>query len=173
MSMAQQIIQLEAAGRLVRYVPRGRRVAKRRLYLTQGAVQDLTSTSSPTNVLVGRGALEAALTRWTLGDRVYGDAHGHSFLKRLTPPPPEIWEVRVTESVVQARLFGRFAEPDTLILNKFHTRRYLGDEGSQEWNEAMAECESTWNEMFGVTQPFSGVVISDYVTENCDAFPIA
>ena len=31
----------------------------------------------------------------------------------------EIWEVRVTEPDVQARLFGRFAEPDTLILASF------------------------------------------------------
>lgn len=173
MSIHQQIAQLEAAGKLTRYLPRGRRPPKRRLYMNQIAVTDLTSSSSAANVLVGRGQLEAALTRWTLGDRVYGDAHGHCFLKRLNPPPPEIWEVRVTESVVQARLFGRFAAQDTLILTKFHTRPYLGDEGSREWAEAMTGCETAWNKLFGGVQPLIATTIHQYVSENCDDYPIA
>ena len=134
-------------------------------------MKDLTDPLSVVNVLVGRGFVEASLTRWTSGGLVYGDTRGR-FLFRLEPPPPEIWEVRVTEPVVQARLLGRFAEPDTLVLTKFHTREKLRKRGSTGWNAAMVECERTWQDLFGFEAPHGGAIIHDYVTENCDEFPI-
>lgn len=134
-------------------------------------MKDLDSKSA-VSILSGRGAVEAALARWTLGDRVYGDDYGHCFLKRLTPPPPEIWEMRVTEPRPQARLFGRFVEPDTLVLTKFHTRPMLGDKGSREWELAMTACEATWNSLFDAHELFTAKTIHEYVTENCDDYPI-
>ena len=172
MSIATQIASLEAAGKLTRYTPRGRRPAKRRLYLAELALRDLANQSSATNLLGCRGFVESALALWTLGERVYGDQNGGRFLKPLDPPPPEIWEIRVTEPVVQVRLLGRFAEPDTLILIKFYTRQLLGKKGSANWKSAMAQCDRTWTQLFGTTQPFSGKTIHNYVTENCDDFPI-
>jgi hypothetical protein len=79
-----------------------------------------------------------------------------TFLFRLDPPPPEIWEIRVTEPVVQARLLGRFAEPDTLVLVKFFTRQLLGEKGSSQWAAGMATCENIWKELFGTCVPFAG-----------------
>jgi hypothetical protein len=134
------------------------------------AEKDLRQPSSATNLLVGKGAIIAALDRWVLGGLVYGTKRGE-FLDRLDPPPPEVWEIRVTVPAVQARLFGRFAEPDTLILTKFHTRSFLGKRGSAAWTQAMNGCDVCWNELFGVP-PFSAANIHAYVTENCDAFPI-
>ena len=74
----------------------------------------------------------------------------------------------VTEPVIHARLFCRFAEPDTLIVTKFHTRKLLGNKGSEAWKLAMMECEKAWNSLFSAP-PFVGKTIHDYVTENCDA----
>ena len=136
------------------------------------ATKDLT-TASATILLVGKGAIVAALDRWVLGDRVYGTKRKGEFLDRLDPPPPEIWEIRVTSPNVQARLFGRFAEPDTLILTKFHTRPFLGKRGSAAWTQAMNHCQTSWDQLFPGTAPFNHLNdIHAYVTENCDDFPI-
>jgi hypothetical protein len=150
-----------------------RHAPRRRLYLTNEALKDFNDRSSAVNVLVGRGYVTAALTRWTLGDRVYADdrRNKYRFLCRLEPPPPEIWDIRVTEPLVQARLFGRFAEPDTLILTKFHTRQMLGDKDSPVWMAAMKACEATWYSLAPLPL-FSANTIHQYVTENCDDFPI-
>lgn len=172
MSIATEIASLEAGNKLMRYVPLGGRQPSRRLYLTEGAVKDLSDPNSATNLLVGRGVIEAALARWCLKGRVIGNTKRGTFIDRLCSPPAEIWEVRVTEANVQARLFGRFGEPDTLILSAFHTRGLLGDRGSAGWQDAMARCEATWKSLFPNHAPFSGATIKDYVTENCDEFPL-
>jgi len=172
MSISVIITALEMAGRLTRFTPRIRQPPRWRLYLAAQAVTDFNNSQSAVNLLVGRGYIVGALTRWTAGDRVYGDEKRSRFLYRLDPPPPEVWEVRVTEPVVQARLLGRFAEPDTLILTKFYTRQLLGRYGSFDWNRAMKECEAVWQDLFGSQPAFSGTSIHDYVSENCDDFPI-
>lgn len=171
MSTRDTIVQLQATGKLVPYIPQTRQPARRRLYLASPALNDLTNKDFATNLLSGRGYIEAALTRWTSDGRVFGDNRGR-FLFRLDPPPPEIWEIRVTEPVVQSRLLGRFAEPDTLILTKFYTRRLLGDKGSANWAAGMVTCEAIWNELFAGAAPFMAKTIHEYVTDNCDDFPI-
>lgn len=172
MSISAIIAALEAAGKLTRQAPKTRQPPKRRLYLTSSALRDFNDPTSAVNVLCGRGFINAALTRWTSGGRIFGDETRGRFLVRLSAPPPEIWEVRVTEPVVQARLFGRFAEPDTLILTKFHTRQLLGRKGSPGWTAAVQHCEQTWANLFETFPPHSGLTIHDYVSENCDDFPI-
>jgi hypothetical protein len=173
MSIKAQIAALEAAGMLRRYVPKGRHPPRRRLYLAGMAMKDFDDSSSVVNLLVGKGFIEASLTRWASGGLIWGDKKRGRFLDRLCPPPPEIWEIRVTEPVVQARLFGRFAEPDTLILTGFHTRSHLRDKGSQTWKDAMTNCANAWEGLFSTLPPFSGPDIHAYVTENCDDFPIS
>jgi hypothetical protein len=91
-------------------------------------------------------------------------------LKRLDPPPIEIWEVKVVEPRPQVRLFGRFADRDLLILTKFHLRDKLGDKGSRQWDAAMKECEDTWDAL-GLPL-YSKSLIRDYVSGNCDDYPI-
>ena len=137
MSIKQRLAQLEALGELTRFAPNLRKPLKRRLFLTKEALHDFESASSATNLLCGRGYIASAMTRWVSGERVFGDKRRGLFLDRLDPPPPEVWEIRVTAPRPQARLFGRFAEPDTLILKKFHTRPFLGDKGSTNGNRAM------------------------------------
>jgi hypothetical protein len=172
-SIQLAIQELEKTGDLRPFVPESRKPPRRRLYLAKPAMQDYDNLSSATNVLVGKGYIKAALTRWTLGDRIYSSngAKG-GFLKDLDPPPPEVWEIRVTEPVAQARLFGRFAAPDTIVLTKFYTRRLLGNKRSPEWSRAVAQCVNCWNSLFGDLPPFAAKTISEYVTENCDDFPI-
>lgn len=171
MAISTHIARLEASGDLRRYEHRSRHAPRRRLYLGRRAMKEFDDPSSAVNLLVGNGFIKAALTRWVSGGRIYGDRR-RRFLSRLSPPPPEIWEIRVTEPIVQARLFGRFAEPDTLILTNFHTRGHLGDKGSAAWKTAMADCERLWRDLFQNMEPFCGNNINAYVTENCDAFPI-
>ena len=171
MSILATIPTLETDGKLTRFIPRRGQIPRRRLFLAAPALKDLADRSSAVNLLVGRGFVEAALTRWTVGERVHGTKRKGYFLDRLCPPPPEIWEIRVREPSVQARLFGRFAGPNTLILTKFYTRNLLGKKGSQAWQYAMAECDETWNDLFD-GPPFSADTVGEYVTENCDDFPL-
>jgi hypothetical protein len=167
MSIENLIASLEAAGKLRPFKPRSRHKAQRRLYLSPAAMADYDDPQSAINLLVGDGFVRAAMTRWTLGERIY-----KGFIKRLDPPPPEIWEMRVTEPIVQGRLLGRFACADTLVLTKFHTRGLLGKRGSVAWASAMQGCDSYWRTAFPGVPIFSCASIHDYVTENCDDFEI-
>ena len=137
MSIKLRLAVLEASGDLTRYAPKLRAPLKRRLFLAKEAVDEFNNPSSATNLLCGRGYIANAMTRWVSGGLVHGNRKRGLFLDRLDPPPNEVWEVRVTEPAIQARLFGRFAEQDTLILNRFHTRQFLGDKGSVNWSSAM------------------------------------
>jgi len=170
MSIDRHINALRASGELTPYVPRS--AAKRRAYLTEQALHDLTNPASATNLFKLRGYIENSLTRWTTGGRVHAYKRKPMFLKRLCPPPPEIWEIKVTEPDVQVRLFGRFTCPNTLILTNFHTRDFLRRKGSANWVVAMEICRETWENLFPSHPPFQGSTIHDYVLENCDDFEL-
>ena len=173
MSITEAIRDLHAAEKLFPYHPEGtRKLAKRCVFLTREAAEKFNDPQSAVNLLCARGPIAAALTRWVVGGLVYGEQTRGRFLVMLHPPPPDIWEIRVTEPVVQARLLGRFAAPDVLVLMRLHTRSHLGDKGSAEWNEAMADCVRQWDQLFPGVPPFSGSSIHQYVTENCDDFPL-
>lgn len=129
--------------------------------------------SSAVNLLVGRGYIEAALTAWTVGDYLYDNGRGGAgFIKRLEPPPPEIWEIRITYPSPFVRIFGRFAEPDTFIATDMHTREFLGPKGSVAWNQACQACDAEWHRLFPSDPPLQGSIVADYITENCDEFPL-
>lgn len=129
--------------------------------------------NSAVNLLVGRGPIEAALMAWTLGDYLPDNGAGEAgFIKRLERPPPEIWEIRVTHPAAQARIFGRFAEQDTFIATDMNTRSLLGRKGSQNWKQACASCAADWTALFPTNPPFQGNVVADYISENCDDFPL-
>src|SRR5580704_15779145 len=145
MSIQSVLKSLQDAAILFPYLPRNpRTLARRRLFLTAKAERDRVDDQSATNILCGKGYIHAALDRWVLGDRVFGNPRKGEYLADLCPPPPEVWEIRVREPRPQARLFGRFAEADTLILTGFHTRPHLGDKGSQAWISAMEDCVRQW-----------------------------
>jgi len=107
--------------------------------------------------------------RWVSGGRIIADERSKPrFLKRLCPPPPEIWEVRVTDPIPQVRLIGRLVEQDTLILDRFHTRAYLGDKGDPGWKEAMDGCHATLSKIFPDEPLLMADTIFAYVSENRD-----
>lgn len=142
---------------------------KRRLYLTSLGRKHLTDPNSATNVLKLRGYIQNALIHWVSGGRVRADERlKPRFLKRLCPPPPKIWEVRVTDPRPQVRLLGRLVEQDTLILDRFHTRSFLGDKGDPGWEEAMAGCHATFETLFPGEPLLMANTIYAYVSENRD-----
>lgn len=135
--------------------------------------QLLDDPNSAVNLLVGRGAIEAALTAWTVGDYLYDNGRrGAGFIKRLEAPPPEIWEIRITHPAPQARIFGRFAEPDTFIAMTMHTRSYLKKKGSHAWINTCNRCAADWATLLPTFPPHRGNIVADYITENCDDFPL-
>jgi hypothetical protein len=169
--MHTQLDTLIANAALLAYMPRSRRPAKRCLYMTKDAAAKYRDPNSAVNMLVGKGYVDAAFTKWVLGDRIHNDGTKRKrgrFLKRLTQPPPEIWEFRITDPIPQARVLGRFAEPDIFVVTGFYTRTYLGKKGSVSWTSAINECVDGWNKVFGQTSPYSAGTIHGYVTENCD-----
>lgn len=170
-TISQELAALEAAKKLVRYESR-RHKPKRRLYLAETAVRDLTSPSSAFGVLGIQGRIRDVLERWTTGGRVWTDPDGKPrLLKPLFPPPPKVWEMMVIEPGAQVRLFCLFAEPDTLVVTHMHTRAMLGKKNSKIWKEAKEKCDAKWNELFS-HPPFKAKSnsIRDYVTENCDDY---
>jgi hypothetical protein len=172
-SIEAHLTECEATGKLTRFVPRSRKKSQRRLYFSQVFEKKINDPTSAVNILIGRGKIEAALVRWTLGERVYADEKRKPrFLKRLEAPPPEVWEIRITEPNAQARIFGRFVTADSFIVTDIHTRQMLGKKGSPSWISACQNCVNEWVNIFSTAVPFSGITIHDYVTENCDDFDI-
>src|SRR3712207_75568 len=136
MSIAAMLRQRCATGDLVMFKPeQSRRPPRRRLFLSRELHRDLGAGHSAIGVYRAAGHIRAALTRWVSGGEVY-----RRFLKRLDPPPPEVWEISITEPVVQWRVFCRFAEADTLVATAAHTRQHLGKRGSQAWQDATGAC---------------------------------
>jgi hypothetical protein len=176
MSIAATIAALEAQGVLVRYVPqRTLRFSARRLYLSQRMTQKLGDPNNGVIRLVGKGEIEAALTLWAAGEHIYDNGRakaGPGFLRRLLGPPPEIWEIRVTNPTPQARIFGRFAEPDTFVATDMCTRQVLGRKGSRAWASVMLQCANDWGQILPNHAPHTGTKLSEYVTEKCDDFLI-
>lgn len=176
MSIHDQIRVLVAKGELHPYRPRGRKLARRCLFLTAETWKDINNPNSAMALLGGRGPVEAAMTKWVNGEYIYGRRIGGvlkcGFLCRLDPPPPEIWEIRVTEPLVRWRIFARFASPDTLVATSVRTRTLLGKKGSSNWVAAMNDSVAAWNALFPNHAPFTANQVRDYVTENCDEFEL-
>jgi len=174
MSIHARLKELEGTNPPIveRFVPAGRHPPKRRAYLLGQAKSEFQSAESAVNLLVGKGQIYNSLVRWTSGGLVHGNKRRGLFLDSLDPPPSDLWEVRVTEPIVQARFIGCFADRDTLVLMRLHTRGFLGDKGSQAWSSAMAACVADWSLHFPQHSIHSAPSIHDYVSENCDDFPI-
>lgn len=173
MSIGRTISDHHDAGKLRSYRPEAtRKPARRRAYLTEKAATQFDDPNSAVNLLCGRGYIAAALSRWVLGELIYGDRKRGRFLVMLHPPPSDVWEIRVTEPVVQVRLLGRFATQDTFIVMGMYTRGALGRKGSAAWAAAMEDCVRQWDALFPDEPPLTGRTIHDFVSENCNEFPL-
>jgi hypothetical protein len=173
MSISDEIAALESAGKLFRIAPfRTTKPAKRRMYLSERAANDLLGRQSAIQILGLRADVAAAMTRWVVGEWVYGNPRAKRFLHRLDSPPPEVWEFRVTEPDVQVRIIGRFAEVDTFIASRIHTRAHLGDYGSQAWQDAKDDASTMWSELFPERAPHSGTWMHHYIGEDFDDYEL-
>lgn len=172
MSTKTHIAQLEADGKLVRYVPHSRHPLKRCLFLTSDASDDLTNPESAINLLHLRPQILAAMTHRVTGGLVYAAKGKGRFMRLLEAPPTEVWELRITDPRVQSRAFCRFPEPDAIVMTKIHTRQLLGKKKSPEWARAMKACCTVWDGLFPHNPPFTGFTVHDYITENCHDFPL-
>jgi len=168
MSISDLIIKAEQNGQLLRYIPRALRGCKRAAFLSKEAYNDINKELSAASLLGGTGYIHAALTKWVNGEYIY-----KGFIKRLAKPPPDIWEIKVTEPNPQWRIFFRFADKDTIIISKCYSRNTLKDKNSQAWKEAMNGCETFWNNIFGNISPFVNEDRSiNYVSDKCDDFKV-
>ena len=168
MTIETLIKAAELDGRLIRFVPRTRNPPQRRAFCSFRMIDEIRNPNSALNVLQGAGHVTAAITRWVAGDVIY-----KGFVKRLKPPPPDVWEIRVTWPSPQWRIFGCFAAQDTLVLSHYRSRGALGQFGSREWSAAMSECAAHWAGLFGSAPCYrNGDRSIGYVTGKCDDFKI-
>lgn len=175
MSTVNLIVSLESSNKIVRHRPDGNRKAKRCLFLSEAAAREYNNDQCAAILLAKRGPLKNALDHWVLGRCVWGRESRRiftegRFLKPLRPPPDHIWEIKITEPVVQVRLFGLFIERDMFLVTNFHTRGFLDQDDN--WTKAMTESADQWSALFGNQKPHVGTTIGDYVSENYDDFPI-
>lgn len=176
MSIDEILERLENEGRLVGYpVPEGFE-RKRVLYLTAALLQEFEDRNSSLNFFGQMRAARIVFNRWVTGGPVVvriGGRGAGALLARLEPPPDDIWEFRVTEPKPQLRIFARFAKQDVLVATAAANRDRLGtafwrsNKQSKAWSEAMYDCLSEWNRLFGGTPAFRGSAVGDYVSENC------
>lgn len=146
------------------------KAAKRRLYLTTEAVNDLSANGAITAMKL-RPAVRARFEEWVIGEKILSEGSGKpGYLKQLDAPPIEIWEFRISAPTAKIRALGRFMHADSYIVTGLYSRDYLGNYGSQAWDQATQDCLSRWGKIFGKLPAFSGSIFSDYVTENCDEF---
>jgi hypothetical protein len=127
--------------------------------------------------LAGRAAIKSAFDHWTLGQQIYGRREKGkftrgSFMCPLHPPPPDVWEIRVTQPINQVRIFGFFTATDHFLATNMHTRRFLDEDGGNGWIRAMERSVEIWTEIFPQHTALRGSSINDFVSEKCDEFPI-
>lgn len=169
MSIEVRCRAAERKGFLLRYIVE-HRPAKRRLFLTREAANDL-SDRGVLKALGLRPAVRARFDEWVGGSLVTSETGGKpSFLKQLDAPPFEVWEIRITAPLPQARAIGRFVSPDSYLVTGVYSRNYLGRYGSEAWKSAEQACLERWRLIFGDLDPFHGDSYLSYVTENCNAF---
>jgi hypothetical protein len=79
-------------------------------------------------------------------------------LKRLQPPPAEIWEAKIgVKKFVQFRVFGRFAD-----YNHFVALTGPVDRTNIDTENEKIRCQDTWRNLFGDLSPHQGVTLDDY-----------
>jgi hypothetical protein len=89
-----------------------------------------------------------------------------TYLSRLDPVADEVWEIRSVDPSPSLRIFGRFAEVDTLILLNWEFRKPLGGPGSGGFDIEREKCKVEWKKLFQTYPPISSGVVNEYVSAN-------
>lgn len=167
-------------GTLLPYHAPGPGPDRRFLLLSARLAQEISDPRSAIGYFGQKRHVVELFDLWVLGRGIHVRMRGRSSaasLALLRPPPPEIWEMRITTPQPQIRVFGRFAAPDMFIALLARNRDRLGAareaRGSRGagWQEAMYGCEAEWNRIFGGEEPFRGQCASGYVTSNAIECP--
>lgn len=125
----------------------------RALYFTPAVFKELDDPGSTVNYHGVRADCLRVMERWVSGGMIAMSMSGSgrgAVLARLDPPPPDAWELRITEPNVQFRLFCQFVERDVLVATHIRPRGTLlskkmrsGKTRSSAWTGAMWDCKTT------------------------------
>jgi hypothetical protein len=89
-----------------------------------------------------------------------------TYLARLDPGRDEVWEIRSRTPKPGIRVFGRFAETDTLILTNWEYREPLGGPGSEEFKIEIRKCQAEWKRLFPTHNSHTGSSVNEYISKN-------
>lgn len=177
MSIFMRLKELEDAGKVFRVdAPHGFS-AKRGLYITEPLKKLLDNPTSSVGFHGGRPHIARIFERWVKGETMTIRLGGHNpaaFIAQLDPPPPDVWELRVTEPIVQFRIFCRFVAQDVILATAVRSRNELGKrktksgQRAQAWKEAMGDCEKQWNDCFPNHTVHPGIEAGHFLTEFVD-----
>lgn len=174
MSMREKLMELEKEGRVHRFPsPKGFN-AKRALFMSEELVKAINGANTAVGFYKCKPEVIRLFERWVKGDLIKIRMNGHgkgAFIALLDDPPPDVWELRVTEPKPQFRVFCRFVCEDMIVATSIRTRDELGPrqtktgKKSQAWASAMRDCVSMWSGLFPAHEPHNGKVSSDFLTE--------
>lgn len=174
-SINSHLVELEKQGLLKRYAPSSAKKVVRALYFTKSVDDEISGAQSGVNFHRARAFVERVMERWVLGERIIVSMAGGgtgAVLARLDPPPPGVWEFRITEPRTQFRMFGQFVAKDVMVVTGIHNRSVLGDryrsnnKRSVEWADAMHECAQSVRKLIDPCQPLLTDDPADYLSEN-------
>lgn len=92
----------------------------------------------------------------------------------LDPVSHGVWDIRSQDPRPGIRILGLFAKTDTFlglipasrsVSTNFIQRGPLGDRGSQEWLDIIAETKALWRRLMPMWAPVTGDNPSDYFSE--------
>lgn len=170
MSIYDAIVERSKEGRLYRLLPVLPRLGPtRQLY---AAPEIMGLLEGPWQSLAWEmrcNALRADLERFTDGQDMLPIAAKPfkgktSYLKRLDPPRREVWEIRSLDPKPGIRVLGRFASKDVFVALAWYERAPLLGPGSREWRDAVIDCKTKWDNLFGPYQPISEASFHDYLS---------
>jgi hypothetical protein len=164
MSIASQIDELKATGRLIPVVSYAPGAATRRGLLVNEALWRLLSGPWVTmEDEVRYMQLRAYLDVYTEGRSITP-----GFLFQLTTRRDEVWEIKAPRPRPGLRVFGRFADQDIFVALHHERRDALKGWQSRNWRDAREICKSEWRKLFLTYEPFAGNTIHEYVSDAID-----
>lgn len=93
-----------------------------------------------------------------------------TYLARLDPGRDEVWEIRSRFPKRGIRVFGRFADTDTLVLLNWEYRDKLEGPGSEEFKVEARKAKAEWRRLFSTYPAHTGTTVHEYVSQK--AIPV-
>ncbi|RWC61515.1 hypothetical protein [Mesorhizobium sp.] len=148
----------------------------RALYFTPAVFKELNDPASTVNYHGVRADCLRVMERWVSGGSIAMSMSGSgkgAVLARLDPPPPDAWELRITEPNVQFRLFCQFVEKDVLVATHMRPRGTLlgkkmrsGKTRSSAWTGAMWDCKKACQSLITPHVAIGGDDPASFISES-------